>query len=121
MKTRTLHIHIEDEDDFFDRAKSIMKNAAAGHATKRGEHLSFATYEQFTSAFSEKRYELLRRLKALGPSSIRALSKDLARDYKSVHGDVQKLLELGLIEKRDDGLIDAPYDSIISEINLKAA
>lgn len=121
MTQRTLHIHIEDEDDFFDRAKSAFKDAAHGGRAKDGEHLSFASYEQFTSAFSEKRYDLLRRLKALGPSSIRALSKDLARDYKSVHGDVQKLLELGLIEKREDGLIDAPYDSIISEINLKAA
>jgi predicted transcriptional regulator len=121
MKQRVIHIHIEDEDAFFNRAKSAAKRAKTGEPLKDVEHLSFASYEQFTSAFSEKRYDLLRRLKSLGPSSIRALSKDLARDYKSVHGDVQKLLELGLIEKRDDGLIEAPYDTIVSEINLKAA
>jgi predicted transcriptional regulator len=53
--------------------------------------------------------------------SIRALSKDLERDYKSVHGDVSKLMELGLIIKRDDGKIEAPYDRIISDIRMAAA
>ena len=92
MKQRIIHIHIEDDDAFFGRAKAAFKNVQIGNRSKDGEHLSFATYEQFTSAFSEKRYALLRRLKALGPISIRALSKDLERDYKSVHGDVQKLI-----------------------------
>lgn len=121
MSNRILQIRIETPDETFQRLINIAKRIDKGDIRNYGEYLSFASYEQFTSAFSEKRYDLLRRLKALGPTSIRALSKDLARDYKSVHGDVQKLLELGLIEKREDGLIDAPYDSIISEINLKAA
>jgi hypothetical protein len=30
-------------------------------------------------------------------------------------------MEVGLIEKRDDGLIEAPFDKIVSEIRLKAA
>jgi predicted transcriptional regulator len=121
MKKRTITVRIESDDTFFDRARAIAKRIDKGEIRDYGEHLSFATYEQFTSAFSEKRYDLLRRLKAHGPCSIRALSKDLTRDYKSVHGDVKKLLELGLIEKRNDGLIEAPYDTIVSEISLKAA
>ena len=121
MNKRTLTVRIENFDDMITRTRAIARRIDKGELRNYGEHLSFATYEQFTSAFSEKRYELLRRLKALGPSSIRALSKNLERDYKNVHGDVQKLIELGLIEKRSDGRIEAPYDSIVSEINLKAA
>jgi hypothetical protein len=30
-------------------------------------------------------------------------------------------MEIGLIEKREDGLIEAPFDKIVSEIRLKAA
>ena len=120
MTERVIHIHVENEDAFFERAKNAFKAAESGLTKKAGEHLSFTTYEQFTAAFTEKRYELLTVLKSEGPLSIRALSKRLARDYKSVHGDVARLMEIGLIEKREDGLIEAPYDKIISEINLKA-
>ena len=121
MNDRVLNIHIESETDFFERAVIAAKQIDAGSPILSPEHLSFTTYEQFTSALSDKRMELLSALKGLGPSSIRALSKRVARDYKSVHGDVGRLMELGLIEKREDGLIDAPYDKIVSEIRLKAA
>ncbi len=121
MNDRVIHIHIESENAFFDRAKAAFETVQTGRAAKENEHLSFTTYEQFIAALSDKRMELLSVLKGLGPSSIRALSKRLARDYKSVHGDVGRLMEIGLIEKREDGLIEAPYDKIISEINLKAA
>ena len=122
MNERVIHIHIESENAFFDRAKAAFEAVQTGHhAAKENEHLSFTTYEQFIAALSDKRMELLSVLKGLGPCSIRALSKRLARDYKSVHGDVGRLMEIGLIAKREDGLIEAPYDKIISEINLKAA
>ena len=121
MSDRVLYIHIESETSFFDRAITSAKRLDAGLKISSPEHLSFTTYEQFTAALSDKRMELLSVLKGLGPSSIRALSKRVARDYKSVHGDVGRLMELGLIEKREDGLIEAPFDKIVSEIRLKAA
>jgi predicted transcriptional regulator len=121
MNDRVLYIHIESETDFFERAIAAGKKIDAGLPVAAPEHLSFVTYEQFTTALSEKRMELLSALKANGPMSIRALSQEVARDYKSVHGDVSRLMEIGLIEKREDGLIEAPYDKIVSEIRLKAA
>lgn len=121
MTERIIHIHIETADQTMHRMLAVARRIDKGERKSFGEHLSFTTYEQFTAAFTEKRYELLSVLKSEGPSSIRALSKRLARDYKSVHGDVGRLMDIGLIEKREDGLIEAPYDKIISEINLKAA
>jgi len=121
MSSRTLNVRIESFEEMMARTRAIAKRIDRGEFKNFGEHLSFTTYEQFTAAFTGKRYELLSVLKSEGPSSIRALSKRLARDYKSVHGDVGRLMEIGLIEKREDGLIEAPYDKIISEINLKAA
>ena len=121
MNDRVLYIHIESETAFFERAIAAAKQLDAGVRVANPEHLSFTTYEQFTAALSDKRMELLSVLKGLGPSSIRALSKEVSRDYKSVHGDVGRLMAVGLIEKRDDGRIEAPFDKIVSEIRLKAA
>lgn len=121
MKERVLHLHIEQTTSVLERAKAAWKRAAAGSTSKDVEHLSFATFDMFNAAFTPKRWTLLRVLNASGPLSIRALSKDLERDYKSVHGDVAKLMELGLIVKREDGKIEAPYDRIVSDIRMAAA
>ena len=121
MTERTLHIHIETPAESMTRMLAVARRIDKGERKPFGEQLSFATYEQFTAALSGKRMEVLTRLKELGPSSIRALSHELKRDYKSVHGDVGRLMEIGLIEKREDGLIEAPFDKIVSEIRLKAA
>jgi len=37
-----------------------------------------------------------------------------------VHADVNRLLELGLLEKQDDGRLVVPYRSIVAEIKLAA-
>ena len=121
MTERIIHIHIETAVETMRRMLAVARRLDQGDRKSFGEHLSFTTYEQFTAALSDRRMELLSVLKGLGPSSIRALSKEVSRDYKSVHGDVGRLMEVGLIEKRDDGLIEAPFDKIVSEIRLKAA
>ena len=96
MSDRTLHIRIESTEDLFRRARAIARKI-------------------------DKGVQLLAYLSKQGPASIRALSKELERDYKSVHGDVTKLMELGLIVKREDGRIEAPYKRIISDWRLAAA
>ena len=60
----------------------------------------------------------LRALRASGPSSIRALSTALARDYKSVHTDVVLLADAGLIKRNKDGSISAPWDKVQAELRL---
>jgi len=59
-------------------------------------------------------------LNEYGPSSIRKLSLILGRDYKTVYQDVRTLLELGIIQKREDGLIEAPYDRIVTDLRFTA-
>jgi len=43
-----------------------------------------------------------------GPISVRALSKELNRDYKNVHIDVKVLEQIGLIDLSKDGKIKMP-------------
>ena len=119
MKTsKTLHIHVEDENSFFDRAQSYWKRAETDPTIDPEMHLSFNSFTQLHAIMTTKRVELVEALRASGALSIRALAKTVSRDYKSVYQDVQKLMDLGLIKKREDGLIEAPYDRIVTDLRF---
>ncbi|MGL4443765.1 MAG: transcriptional regulator [Alsobacter sp.] len=121
MTDRTIHIHVESPEAMWARSLSAAKRLDAGEIDFAGEHLSFANMATYLAAITPKRLELVARLKQVGPCSIRALSKEITRDYKSVHQDLSKLIEIGLVERREDGLVEAPYDTIVSTIKLAAA
>ena len=88
------------------------------HVGSMDEHITFVTLESLVSVMSPKRLELLRALRASGPSSIRALATLLERDYKSVHSDVTLLADAGLIRRGKDGAISAPWDKVQAELQL---
>ncbi len=68
---------------------------------------------------TDRRYELLRHLHGHPAPSIRALARDLGRDFKRVHADVAALEAIGLIE-RDEGMLRADYDEIRAAILIAA-
>lgn len=68
---------------------------------------------------TDRRYELLRHLHSHPAPSIRALARDLGRDFKRVHADVAALEAIGLIE-RDEGMLRADYDEIRAAILIAA-
>ena len=70
---------------------------------------------------SNQRLALLSTLLRSGPTSIRALSKTLQRNYKNVHCDVKLLREAGLIRLDDNDKILVPWQKIHTEIDLLAA
>jgi predicted transcriptional regulator len=43
------------------------------------------------------------------------------RDVKAVHGDIHALLNAGLLQKTEKGLIVFPYDAVHVDFMLKAA
>ena len=56
-----------------------------------------------------------------GASSVRALAKNLSRDYRGVHADVALLIEAELIARDDRGLIYVPWSRIVAEMALGVA
>jgi len=95
--------------------------ADAWHRAARGEdvqehHVTFASWEAISSVMTEKRFELLRYIRRHPARSVAALARDIGRDYKRVHEDVEALAEIGLIE-RDQGL-RAPFDQIQATISI---
>ncbi|MBK9595713.1 MAG: DNA-binding protein [Rhodocyclales bacterium] len=100
--------------------------AEFAHAWKTGKaqktaRISFATPELLWRVLTEKRWELLKVLCGAGPVSIREAARRAERDVKAVHGDVTALLNAGVLNKTEDGLIVFPYEAVKVEFLLQAA
>jgi predicted transcriptional regulator len=95
------------------------KGAEAGERGPR-DHVTFLRLESFMAAMSPKRLELMRHLRRTGPLSVRRLSQDLGRDYKSVHGEVARLVDSGLVERTPSGEVTVGWDRIVTALELAA-
>lgn len=92
----------------------------SGKAAKTAR-ISFASPELLWKVLTAKRWELLKSLCGAGPVSIREAARRAGRDVKAVHGDVTALLNAGVLERSDDGLIVFPYEAVKVEFLLEAA
>ncbi|MSQ70362.1 MAG: hypothetical protein EXR27_03590 [Betaproteobacteria bacterium] len=82
--------------------------------------LHFASYRQLHATLTEKRMDLLEYVATNEVSSIRQLASRLGRDYRNVYDDVQRLVQLGLIEI-EAGALSVPYDEIGIRKKLRKA
>lgn len=80
--------------------------------------IGFANVGQLFAVFTPKRWDLLAALREAGPMTIAELARYVRRDYKNVHGDVEKLIEWQAMEKDAQGRIAAPYDEIVVDVRL---
>jgi predicted transcriptional regulator len=114
-------VHVEGLDAFAARSLDMARRLDRGERKVRPAHISFGTMEALLRVLTPGRWTLLRRLRADGPSSIRALSRELGRDYRGVHADVMALIEAGLIARGEDGKVSVPWSRITAEMSLDAA
>jgi predicted transcriptional regulator len=105
--------------DAAKRVSVAWRKAESGQAAEAQDNVTFATWSALASVMTDKRHELLRHLHRHPAPSIRALSRDLGRDFKRVHEDVTALAGVGLIE-HEDGMLRADYDEIRAAILLDA-
>ncbi|MEA3410142.1 MAG: hypothetical protein U9R74_01210 [Pseudomonadota bacterium] len=89
---------------------------AGGAVTPR---LAFGSLRELFSAITEKRLELLRHVASHDGLNIHQLSQSLGRDYKNVHTDVTELIDLGLLERSDAGMLSAPFDEIVIHAGIR--
>ncbi len=83
--------------------------------------LAFGSLRELFSTITEKRLELLRHVAAHQTLNVRQLAQGLSRDYKNVHTDVKELVELGLLERDEDGKLAAPFDEIVIHAEIRDA
>lgn len=109
MTKREFHVG-EGFDKIAARVTDVWERAERGETVAPQDHFVFENYETLLKVLTPKRFALLRRLHAHPAASVAALARDLGRDYKRVHEDVEALTTAGLIER--DGGLTAPYDAI---------
>jgi predicted transcriptional regulator len=113
MKTVTLEVAT---------LKEVKRRAqAAFTGRKQGARISFANPELLFEVMTAKRWELLRTMTGAGPLAIREAARRVHRDVKGVHGDVHALLNAGILQKTEDGLVIFPFDAVRVDIMLHAA
>ena len=91
-----------------------------GKAAKTAR-ISFATPELLWKVLTAKRWELLKTLCGAGPMSIREAARRADRDVKAIHADISALLNAGVLERDDEGLVVFPYEAVKVEFLLQAA
>jgi predicted transcriptional regulator len=118
MKKREVMLGTGTAEGFGRRFIDAWKKAERGEGEEARERVYFADVATLAKVLSEKRVELLRCLQQHPHLSVRALAKQVGRDYSNVHADVALLKQIGLINEAD-GLV-VPYTRIHAEIDLAA-
>ena len=105
-------VTVEPHADFMEHGMTIARRLDAGEAVPSQDYrLSFATEAQLFSEITPQRWRLLSLLQQQGLVRIRMLAQAMGRNYSNVYQDVQRLIELGLIEKTSRG-VRVPWDAI---------
>lgn len=101
-----------------DDAKERL--AAAFRDEPQGQRLSFTSVDLLWKIISPKRWDIIRIMTGQGPLAIREVARRLDRDVKAVHGDVSALINAGVLDRTENGVV-FPYDAVHVDFMLKAA
>ena len=117
-KQREVRVGVKTPEAALAEAAQVWKRAEKGHAPRKPvEGVYFADFVTMARILTPRRIELLLALQARGKTTVRALAQRLKRDYKNVHGDVQRLKHAGLTET-ENGYVHVPWKTIRFEATL---
>jgi predicted transcriptional regulator len=113
---KILELRLGDARDALDRFEAAWNRRTEGRkAAGTLRVLSMQDLPLLLRTLTPARWELIDRLRELGPVSIYELAKRLERDYKNVHTDVTALARIGLIERVTDARVSVPWDVVRAE------
>lgn len=119
MNERIFNVKVgEAAEANLSRAARMMEALDRGETVAPYFGIGFNDIGQLLAVFTPKRWELLAALREHGPLSIAELARRLKRDYKNVHGDIDKLIEWHAVEKDEQGRVFAPFAEIVLDVRL---
>lgn len=119
MSERILNVKVgEPLGSTLARASQTMEALERGESPAPYFGVGFSDVAQLFAVFTPRRWDLLAALREGGPMTIAELARRVKRDYKNVHGDVEKLVQWQALEKDDRGRIVAPYSEIVVDVRL---
>jgi predicted transcriptional regulator len=110
----TVTLGVSSIDDVKERL------AAAFRDEPQGQRISFASVDLLWKVISPKRWDIIRAMTGQGPLAIREVARRLGRDVKGVHGDMLALINAGVLDRAENGVV-FPYDAVHVDFMLKAA
>jgi len=112
---RRLEVRVGRGGDALDRFEAGWNRLSEGRRLPELQVLTLEDLPRLLATLTPARWALLGRLRDEGPLSIYELAKRLGRDYKNVHTDATRLIELGLVERGADGGVSVPWDVVRAE------
>lgn len=110
-------IEIAPIGSVFGTARKQIKATEASPAWGADYHLSFESARAMFTELTPARIDLLEALRRLGPCSVYALAKAVARNYSNVHTDIGKLEEHKLVRRTPEDAVFVPFEAV--EIHLE--
>ncbi|MBI5719365.1 MAG: hypothetical protein HZC37_16980 [Burkholderiales bacterium] len=108
----------EDVHANLARARAAMTALQQGKRPKPHFAVGFAEVGQMLAVFTPKRWELIAKLREIGPVTTAQLARALERDYRNVHADVAALSEWLAVQREEDGRVSVPWAEIIVDMKL---
>jgi predicted transcriptional regulator len=116
-----LHVRVgENLNANLVRAREAMEALQQGRRPKPHFAVGFSEVGQMLAVFTPKRWELIAKLREIGPVTTAQLARTLERDYKNVHADVAALSEWLAVQRDEDGRVSVPWAEIIVDMKLPA-
>ena len=95
-----------------DAFADIRHQAERSGSQAQPAKLAFGSLHDLFHAITERRLMLLRAVASERDPSIHTLGEALGQDQATIRADVDALLELGLLERTDDGWLEAPFGDL---------
>jgi predicted transcriptional regulator len=120
MAKRKVTVTIGNLNDMANEFIDVWHQVKRGKTPKAAiEKIIFEDERLLFKTLTPKRCALLKYVHQRGKLSVRALAKELLRDYSNVYQDVKALAHVGLMVKDDkDDKYLVPWDKIVTEIPL---
>ena len=100
------------------RVIGVLERVERGEMVEPESTVMFESWSALASVMSDRRLELLQRLRRQPAKNIRQLAADIGRDYKHVYNDVHALEDAGLIDRDDEGRLCVLWDEIQTTVKL---
>lgn len=110
----TVTLSVASREDVTRRA------LAAFGGQGQGSQISFASADRLWETLTRKRWAILRAMTGEGPMTIREAARRVGRDVKAVHGDIHALLDAGILDRTELGLVVFPFDAVHVDFMLTA-
>jgi predicted transcriptional regulator len=102
----TVTLGVDSQDAVSARFVAAMKGEA------QGSFISFATPELLLQTLTTMRWEIIKVMTGAGRLSLREVARRAGRDVRRVSDDVHALLDVGVLDRNEDGTLEFPYDAV---------